>query len=116
MPAHRDDATLNSGVAYKQFAWRSACIHRGLHAGNESRLAIERIGGRRLDIPTHAQIDRQSRINPEIVLREKSRGPTVRVANDRRVLLNGAWQAQQKVRQRVPGAIRTAKRKGAPIA
>ena len=59
-----------------------------------------------MNIPAQAEIQSQPRQDVVIILRECCRVPAIRVASDRRILRDGARNANQEIRERVlRGAI-----------
>ena len=75
----------------------------GLHALFESGFAVERIGGRRLQLIAQTQVQGQSGVNAVIVLYKQGAGPEVIQCSDRRILIHGDRQTGNEVGQGIAG-------------
>src|SRR5258706_317866 len=97
MPSDRHDAACDAGIALEKGAlWRRR-NRRRLLSHLETGPSIQRIRGRGLNVPAHAKIESEAREDSEIILREKPRAPTIRVAGHRGVLRYGGWQPHHEI-------------------
>ena len=102
VPGRLDHAALDAGVAVEQLPDRRRGVDGGFLAGHIRGEPVERIGARRLHVPAQAEVEGHASADAEVVLHERRAVPAVPVPRDRRVLRDGAGNADHEVRQRVP--------------
>ena len=78
---------------------------RGLHAGSEGHLAIQRVGHGQRHFVAQAQVQGQARVEADVVLQEQAGVPVVVDLGDGRVLLEAGRQAHHEIGQRVAGLL-----------
>ena len=97
-----DDAAADAGVAGEEQAFRRVRRHLGLRAWDERKLAVLGVRERRLHVISDAEVQRDSRMDPEIVLGEQAVVRPVVELSHWRVLCHRGGEPQQKVRVGIP--------------
>ena len=101
--ARRDATAFHTRVAEELSPNRRNWVNGRLLTGDVVDDAVEWVGGSCLNVPAQTQVEGHARVNAEIILHEERRVPAIGVACDGRVLRDRAGNADQEVRQRVPG-------------
>src|SRR5215470_3908742 len=99
MIAYWHNPASHASVSRKELSHRRSRIHSGFRTDDVSSFAVLRVGWRSLDIPTHAEVQRQPRQHFEIILPKKGSEPAIRKSTNRCVLGDGIGNAQKKIRQ-----------------
>ena len=95
-----DNAAADAFVPRKHYADRSSRSDCGLLAGNKRLRPVMRFRGRRIDVPTDADIGGDTGRDAVVVLRKERCVPGAQVRDIRRVLLKSADLAGQEVSKR----------------
>ena len=97
------DPAAHAGIAGEQQAHGSGRLDRRLLSRHEGELAVLRIGERELQVVADAKVQRDARMDPEIVLRERADVRAVVGLSHRRVLRHRRREAEQEVGVGVAG-------------